>query len=69
LSKDFVKKIVFRLIQENVKVLSKGRGFANRYKFSHEIINFFPKYIKLAKKRKKVLPTCKSLAMKRWKFY
>jgi hypothetical protein len=41
--------------------LSKGKGFTNRYKFSHEEIKKFPK-------NKKVLPTNKSLAMKRWKF-
>jgi len=36
LLKDFVEKIVFRLIQENIYFLSKDEYFANRYKFSHE---------------------------------
>jgi hypothetical protein len=36
LLKDFVERIVFRLIQKGVKGFSKGGGFANRYKFSHK---------------------------------
>jgi hypothetical protein len=47
--------------------VSKGKCFTNKYKFSHEEIKVFPKYKKLTKK-KKVLPTNRNLAMKRWEF-
>jgi hypothetical protein len=50
LLKDFVERVVFRLIQEGVKDFSKGGGFANRYKFSHKEIKVFPKDIDLVKK-------------------
>jgi hypothetical protein len=67
LLKKFVEKIVFQLIQKYIKVLSKGRGFANRYKFSHGEIEIFPKDKNLTK-NKEVLPINKSLTRKRWKF-
>jgi hypothetical protein len=51
LLKDFIKKIIFKLIQKNIKVLLKGGSFANRYKFSHEEIEFFSKDKNLTKKR------------------
>jgi hypothetical protein len=51
LLKDFVERIVFRLIEENTKVLSKGRGFSNRYKFNHGEIEVFSKDENLNKKR------------------
>jgi hypothetical protein len=49
--KNFVERKVFKLIQENIKVLSKGIGFTNRYKFSHEEIEVFPKDKKFGKKK------------------
>jgi hypothetical protein len=48
LLKDFVEKIVFKLIQENIKVFLKDT------KFNQDQIE--------------LLPTNKSLALKRWKF-
>jgi hypothetical protein len=51
LLKDFVERIVFRSIQENTKVLSKGKGFSNRYKFNREEIEVFPKDENLTKKK------------------
>jgi hypothetical protein len=51
LLKDFVEKKVFSLIQKYIIFLSKGKGFNNRYKFSHEEIKVLPKDKNLIKKR------------------
>ncbi len=56
--------MVFSLIQIFIYFLSKGKGFTNRYKFSHEEIEVFPKYKNLTKTKIKVLPTNRNLAMK-----
>jgi hypothetical protein len=69
LLKNFVEKIIFKLIQENIKVLSKGRSFTCMYKFSHEKIEVFLKHKNLTKKRLKILLIGRGLIMKRWKFY
>jgi hypothetical protein len=49
--KKFVERKVFKLIQENIIFLSKGICFANRYKFSHEEIEVFPKDKKFGEKK------------------
>jgi hypothetical protein len=36
LLKDFIEKLIVKLIQKSIKVLSNGIGFANQYKFSHK---------------------------------
>jgi hypothetical protein len=51
LLKDFFERTIFKLIQENIKVLSKGKGFSNRYTFNHEKIEVFSKDENLTKKR------------------
>jgi hypothetical protein len=43
--------MIFRLIKKNKKVLSKHKGFFNRYKFNHEKTKVFPKDENLTKKR------------------
>jgi hypothetical protein len=50
----FIEKVVFKLIQKNIKDLSKIKGFSNRFNFNHEKI--------------KVLSIGKGLAMKIWEF-
>jgi hypothetical protein len=55
LLKDFVKKIIFSLIQKiNYIYLSKGKGFAKRCKVSHEEIEVLPKDKNLTNKRQKI---------------
>jgi hypothetical protein len=51
LLKYFVVKVIFELIFKNIKVLSKARGFVNRYKFSHEEIKKISKNKNLTKKK------------------
>jgi hypothetical protein len=67
LLKDFVEKIVFKLIQEKKfkkKNLTKKRwNFCQQEKFSHEKMENLPKSIGLAKKF--FFSICKSLTKKR----
>jgi hypothetical protein len=51
LLKDFIERIVFKLIQKDIIFLSKGRGFTNWSKFSHEEIEIFSKDRDLTKKK------------------
>ncbi len=66
--KDFVKKIVFRLIQENIKFLSKGKGLPISISLTMKN-NFFSKRQNFNQENIEDLLIGRGLAMKTYKFF